>query len=144
MADEPTPALRNSLAQPKWGTPGPHRSGTSEIIAAAIEVHRALGPGLLESAYQAALCRELSLRGVAFVQQVDMPLAYKGVNLDCGYRIDMIVGNLVVVELKAVQEILPVHEAQLLTYLRLTGMRVGLLINFNVAVLKNGIRRKVL
>jgi GxxExxY protein len=131
-------------AQPKWNKPHPHQSVTSEIIAAAIEVHRALGPGLLESAYQAAMCRELSLRKIQFIQQVDVPLAYKGVNLDCGYRIDLIVGNVVVVELKAVQEILPVHEAQLVTYLRLTGFRVGLLINFNVAVLKNGIRRRLL
>jgi len=123
---------------------GLHRSRAGEIIAAAIEVHRELGPGLLESAYQAAMCRELSLRRTEFIQQVDMPLSYKGVNLDCGYRIDLIVDNTVVVELKAVQEILPVHEAQLLTYLRLTGMRVGLLINFNVAVLKDGIRRKIL
>jgi GxxExxY protein len=90
------------------------------------------------------MCRELSLRGLEFVQQLDMPLSYRAVNLDCGYRIDLIVGNLVVVELKAVQEILPVHEAQLLTYLRLTGLRAGLLINFNVDVLKNGIRRRVL
>ncbi len=123
---------------------GLHHSLTGEIIAAAIEVHRALGPGLLESAYQASMCRELSIRGLEFVQQVDMPLSYKGVSLDCGYRIDLIVSNLVVVELKAVQEILPVHEAQLLTYLRLTGLRAGLLINFNVDVLRNGIRRRVL
>jgi len=132
------------VVQSKWEPAGPNQSLTSEIIAAAIEVHRALGPGLLESAYQAALCRELSLRGISFIQQVDMPLAYKGVNLDCGYRIDFIVGDAVIVELKAVQEILPVHEAQLLTYLRLTKLRIGLLINFNVAALKNGIRRKVL
>lgn len=144
MSDRPLAALQGAPAQPKWKTPHQHQSVTSEIIAAAIEVHRALGPGLLESAYQAAMCRELSLRGIAFIQQVDMPLSYKGVKLDCGYRIDLVVGNLVVIELKAVQEILPVHEAQLLTYLHLTGMRVGLLINFNVAVLKNGIRRRVL
>ncbi len=143
MVDVPT-ALTNLPGQPKWQAPGPHQSVTSEIIAAAIEVHRALGPGLLESAYQAAMCRELSVRGIQFVQQVEMPLSYKGVNLDCGYRIDLIVANVVVVELKAVQEILPVHEAQLLTYLRLTGFRVGLLINFNVAALKNGIRRRLL
>ncbi len=131
-------------AQTQRDSFGLYHSMTSEIIGAAIEVHRALGPGLLESAYQASMCRELSLRGLEFVQQIDMPLSYKRVNLDCGYRIDLIVGNLVVVELKAVQEILPVHEAQLLTYLRLTGLRAGLLINFNVEVLKKGIRRRVL
>jgi GxxExxY protein len=143
MVDVPTAAL-NQPARPKWKSPGPHQSITSDIIGAAIEVHRALGPGLLESAYQAAMCRELSLRKIQFIQQVDMPLTYKGVNLDCGYRIDLIVADVVAVELKAVQEILPVHEAQLLTYLRLTGFRVGLLINFNVAALKNGIRRRLL
>jgi len=143
MSDGP-PAVQGVPIQPKWTTPHPQQSVTSEVIAAAIEVHRALGPGLLESAYQAAMCRESSLRGVAFVQQVDMPLSYKGVNVDCGYRLDLIVDNRVVVELKAGQEIMPVHEAQLLTYLRLTGMRVGVLINFNVAALKKGIRRQVL
>jgi len=109
-----------------------------------MEVHRALGPGLLESAYQACLCRELQLRHLEFVQQVEFPVNYKGVNLDCGYRIDLIVANRLIVELKSVQEVLPVHEAQLLTYLHLTGLRVGLLINFNVALLKDGIRRRVL
>lgn len=117
---------------------------TREIISAAIEVHRALGPGLLESAYQSCLCRELGIRNLAFRQQVDLPVAYKGVQLDCGYRIDLIVEQKVIVELKAVQEVLPVHEAQLLTYLRLSGLRVGLLLNFNSAVLKDGIRRRVL
>jgi len=117
---------------------------TREIIAAAIEVHRSLGPGLLESAYQACLCRELELRKIAFRQQVEIPITYKGVKLDCGYRIDLIVSDKVVLELKSVQEVLPVHEAQLLTYLRLTGLRVGMLVNFNVPVLKNGIRRRVL
>jgi GxxExxY protein len=120
------------------------RSLTREIIAAAIEVHRALGPGLLESTYQACLCRELNLRDIEFRQQVDLPVAYKGIQLDCGYRIDLVVQNKVVLELKSVEHILPVHEAQLLTYLRLTGLRVGLLINFKEAVLKDGIRRRVL
>jgi GxxExxY protein len=122
----------------------PEQSLTREIISAAMEVHRALGPGLLESVYQACLCHELSLRHVPFVQQVELPVIYKDVRLDCGYRIDLIVSDRVVVELKTVQEILPVHEAQLLTYLRLTDKHVGLLINFNVAVLKNGIKRRVL
>jgi GxxExxY protein len=117
---------------------------TKEIIAAAIEVHRVLGPGLLESAYQASLCRELDLRNLTFRQQVELPVIYKDVKLDCSYRIDLILSDKVVVELKSIQDILPVHEAQLLTYLRLTRMRIGLLINFNVAVLKNGIRRRVL
>lgn len=117
---------------------------THEIIAAAIDVHQALGPGLLESAYQICFCRELELRNIPFCQQVDVPVTYKGVKLDCGYRIDLVVDEKIIVELKAIQEILPVHEAQLLTYLRLTGRRIGLLINFNVPVLKNGIRRRVL
>ena len=109
-----------------------------------MEVHRALGPGLLESVYQACLARELQLRNIDFVQQIELPVSYKDVWLDVGYRIDLVVGNRVVVELKSVQEILPVHEAQLLTYMRLTNVPVGLLINFNVAVLKNGIKRRVL
>ena len=117
---------------------------TREIIAAAMEVHRSLGPGLLESAYQACLCHEMRLRDIPFCQQVEIPITYKSVKLDCGYRIDLIVCDKVVLELKSVQEVLPVHEAQLLTYLRLTGLRIGLLINFNVAALRNGIRRRVL
>ena len=117
---------------------------TREIIAAALEVHNTLGPGLLESAYQACMCHELDLRKIPFRQQVEIPIAYKGIKLDCGYRIDLIISDKVVVELKSVQEVLPVHEAQLLTYLHLTGLRIGLLINFNVAVLKNGIFRRVL
>ena len=117
---------------------------TRQIISAAMEVHRELGPGVLESAYQACLSHELTLRGLSFRQQVEISVAYKGIKLDCGYRIDLIVSEKVVVELKSVQEVLPVHEAQLLTYLRLSGLRIGLLFNFNVAVLKDGIRRRVL
>jgi len=117
---------------------------TRAIISAAIDAHRALGPGLLESAYQACLCRELELHNLRFRQQVELPLVYKEVKLDCGYRIDFVVEEKVVLELKAVETILPVHQAQLLTYLRLSGLRVGLLINFNVPVLKDGIRRRVL
>jgi len=117
---------------------------TRAIISAAIEVHRALGPGLLESAYQACLCRELELHNLRFRQQVELPVIYKDVKLTCGYRIDFVVEEKIVLELKAVEGILPVHQAQLLTYLRLSGLRVGLLINFNVAVLKDGIRRRVL
>jgi GxxExxY protein len=120
------------------------RDLTEAIIGAAIEVHRALGPGLLESAYEECLAYELNLRGLEVLRQVDLPVSYKGVELDCGYRMDLLVENTVVVEIKAVDEIHPVHEAQLLTYLRLSKMRVGLIINFNVGVLKNGIVRRVL
>lgn len=117
---------------------------TGQIIGAAIEVHRALGPGLLESAYQACLAHGLSIRDLPFEKEKPVPVEYKGVRLDCGYRPDFIVADKVVVELKAVQEIHPVHEAQLLTYLRLTGCKVGLLINFDVPLLKDGITRMVL
>lgn len=116
---------------------------TGEIISAAIEVHKSLGPGLLESAYEECLCRELELREVSFERQKPLPLEYKGVRLDCGYRLDLLVGNRVVVEVKSVEVIAPIHEAQLLTYLRLTGVKVGLLINFNVVVLKSGLKRIV-
>ncbi|MEW5956572.1 MAG: GxxExxY protein [Chloroflexota bacterium] len=117
---------------------------TQQIIGAAIEVHQALGPGLLESAYQACLARELTLRGIPYEQEKPLPVEYKGVKLDCGYRLDFLVTGKVIVELKAVDELHPIHEAQLLTYLKLTGCKVGLLINFNVPVLKNGIKRMVL
>ena len=118
---------------------------TEAVIGAAIEVHRVLGPGLLESAYEECLCRELTLRGMSFERQVELPVYYKGVRLDCGYRIDLLVEKLVVVEIKAVETILPVHEAQLISYLRLGGWKAGLLINFHVAVLvEGGIRRRVL
>lgn len=117
---------------------------TEQIIGAAIEVHRALGPGLLESAYEECLCRELALREVPFERQRPLPVAYKGVQLDCGYRLDLLVAEAVVVEIKAVQAIEPIHEAQLLTYLRLGGWKLGLLINFNVPILKDGVRRRTL
>lgn len=117
---------------------------TETIIGAAIEVHRALGPGLLESVYEECLCRELSLRGIPFERQRSLSVEYKGLRLDCGYRLDLLVADTVVVEIKAVESLLPIHEAQLLTYLRLGGWKVGLLINFNVAVLRQGIRRRVL
>lgn len=117
---------------------------TEAIIGAAIEVHRELGPGLMESVYEECLCHELRLRSVPFQRQLTVPVRYKGIRLDCGYRLDLLVGNAVVVELKTVPSILPVHEAQLLTYLRLLEVRVGLLINFDVRVLKNGIVRRVL
>jgi len=117
---------------------------TEAIIGALIEVHRHLGPGLLESAYQECFCRELELRGIRFERQKPIPLEYKGVQLDCGYRIDLLVEGRVLVEIKAVEELAPVHEAQLLTYMRLANVRVGLLVNFNVPVLKEGLRRRVL
>ncbi len=117
---------------------------TYEIIGAAIEVHRMLGPGLLESSYRECLCRELSLRGIGFKREHGLPLKYKGIQLECGYRIDILVADLVVVEIKAVEKVAPVHEAQLLTYLRLGCWKVGLLINFNVVVLKEGIHRRIL
>jgi GxxExxY protein len=114
---------------------------TEQIIGAAIEVHRALGPGLLESAYQECLCIELGLQGVRFKSQVELPVIYKGHHADVGYRLDLVIDDAVVVEIKAVERLLPVHEAQLLTYLRLSGIATGLLLNFNVPVLKDGIRR---
>ncbi len=117
---------------------------TSEIIGAAIEVHKQLGPGLLESAYKECLCKELSLRGISFEREKPIRLEYKGIELECGYRIDILVANSVVIEIKSIEAIAPVHEAQLITYLRLGGWKIGLLINFNVAVLKQGIRRRVL
>ena len=117
---------------------------TEQIIGSAIEVHRALGPGLLESAYEECLCHDLTLRGISFERQRPLPVEYKGIKLDCGYRLDLLVDKVVVVEIKAVSVIEPVHEAQLLTYLRIGGWKIGLLINFNVPVLKNGIRRRIL
>lgn len=114
---------------------------TEQIIGAAIEVHRAIGPGLLESAYEECLAHEFGLRGLRFGRQVALPVVYKGVKLDCGYRLDFLVENAVVLELKAVDSLLPIHEAQLLTYLRLGGWCLGLLINFNVPVLRKGIKR---
>jgi len=116
---------------------------TESIIGAAIEVHRHLGPGLLESAYEECLCEELSLRKIPFKRQMALPVIYKNKKLDAGYRIDLLVNDEVVVELKTVETILPIHEAQTLTYMRLGGWQVGLILNFNVTVLKNGIKRLV-
>ena len=115
-----------------------------EIIGAAIEVHRQLGPGLLESAYEECLAHELFLRNISFERQNPMPVVYKDVKLDCGYRLDFLVAGLVVVELKAVDALAPIHEAQVLTYLKLSQCKLGLVINFNVPVLKDGIKRLVL
>jgi GxxExxY protein len=117
---------------------------TEKIIGAAIEVHRELGPGLLESSYHACLAHELELRGLTLQREIPLPVVYKGVHLDCGYRIDLIVERKVLLELKTVEKLNPVHEAQLLTYLKLSGLKVGLLINFNSAVLRNSIKRMVL
>ena len=116
---------------------------TERIIHAAIEVHKALGPGLLESAYQACTAYELIQEGLKIEQQKSLPVDYKGVRLDVGYRLDMIVNDVVIVEFKSVESLTPIHEAQLLSYLKLSGLKVGLLINFNVKVLKYGIRRIV-
>jgi GxxExxY protein len=116
---------------------------THGIIAAAIEVHRQLGPGLLESAYQECVCYELSRMGIAFTREVHLPLSYKGLKLDCSYRIDLLVEDAILVELKAIEQMLPIHSAQLLTYLRASNKPIGLLINFNVLVLKDGIKRIV-
>jgi GxxExxY protein len=117
---------------------------TEEIIGAAIEVHKSLGPGLLEGVYEECLCHELTLRGLAFERQLLVPVVYKGVTLDCGYRLDLMVANLVILELKSIDRVLPIHEAQLLTYMRLLSKPVGFIINFNVPALRNGIVRKVL
>ncbi|HLZ41170.1 MAG TPA: GxxExxY protein [Candidatus Sulfotelmatobacter sp.] len=118
---------------------------TQRVIGAAIEVHRALGPGLLESAYEECLCHELHLRGILFERQLPLPVDYKGVKLDCGYRLDLVVENVLILEIKCLEHVLPVHEAQLLTYLKMTGKRVGLILNFNVSTLtRGGIIRKVL
>lgn len=122
-----------------------HEELTEQIIGSAIEVHREIGPGLLESAYEECLCHELHLRGLSFQRQVPLPVIYKGVSLDCGYRVDIIVAEAVILEMKCVEHVLPVHEAQLLTYLKMTGKQVGLIFNFHVATLaRGGIIRKVL
>ena len=116
----------------------------SAVVDASVKVHKTLGPGLLESVYEACLCYELEQRNIHFKSQVCLPVVYEDVRLDAGLRLDLLVDNAVTAELKAVQEMHPVFEAQLLTYLRLTGLRLGLLINFNVPLPKNGIKRVVL
>jgi len=117
---------------------------TRQIIGAGIEVHRHLGPGLLETSYETCLAYELEQRGLAVERQKALPLTYKKIRLEQGFRIDLLVENTVVVELKAIDQLLPVHEAQMLSYLRFTGCKVGLLMNFNVKFLKDGIRRFIL
>ena len=116
---------------------------TDRIIGAAIAVHRALGPGLLESAYEACLVFELMARQLRVERQVALPIVYRGNRIDCGYRLDLVVEGVVIVELKAVERLLPLHDAQVLTYLKLSGLRVGLLLNFNVPLLKDGVRRLI-
>lgn len=121
-----------------------HETLTESVIGAAIEVHRVLGPGLLEPAYEECLCHELHLRGLPFRRQVPLPISYKSVNLDCGYKLDVVVDEKLILELKCAEHVLPVHEAQLLTYLKLADKRVGLIFNFHPAVLsRGGIVRKV-
>lgn len=116
---------------------------TEKVIAAAIDVHRELGPGLLESVYQHCLCEELRIRGISFVPQAKLPIIYKENLLEKSFRIDILIEDKLVVELKAVEIILPVHEVQLVTYLKLSGHKLGLLINFNEPILKQGIRRRI-
>lgn len=111
------------------------------VIGACIEVHCVLGPGLLESAYEQCLAHELALRGLSFQRQVSVPVEYKGLQLECGYRVDLVVEGELVVELKAVERLLPVHEAQVITYLRLMGLQAGLLVNFHAETIKRGLRR---
>jgi GxxExxY protein len=122
-----------------------HEELTERVIGAAIEVHRALGPGLLESGYEECLCHEFHLRGISFERQRPLPVEHKSVKVDCGYRLDLIVENKLILEIQCIEHLLPVLEAQLLTYLKMTGMRVGLILNFNVSILtRGGIVRKVL
>lgn len=116
---------------------------TEKIIGCAISVHRVIGPGLLESAYEECLCYELDQAKIEFKRQVPLPVVYKNVKLECGYRMDLVVEDLVIVEIKAVERIIPVHEAQLLSYLKLYNKKIGLLLNFHVPVLKSGIKRIV-
>jgi GxxExxY protein len=116
---------------------------SKKIIGAAIEVHKQLGPGLLESAYETCLAYEFEQRQIPFERQKPLPVVYKGINLDCGYRLDFFVDNLVIVELKAVEKLHPIHEAQVITYLKLSNRKLGLLLNFNVSLMKHGIQRVV-
>ena len=125
-------------------SPLKHDLLTETVIGFAINVHRHLGPGLLESAYEECLCYELRENGLTFRRQVPLPVVYKSVRLECGYRIDVVVENQVILEIKAVERLISIHEAQVLTYMRLSGIRTGLLLNFCSAVLKDGIRRLML
>ncbi len=124
-------------------TKGKANALSHDVIGAAIEVHKTLGPGLLELAYEECLCYELNTRGILFERQVKLPIEYKEVELSAGYCMDIVVDELLVLELKSVENLMPIHEAQLLTYLRLSEIWLGLLINFNVPILKHGIKRLV-
>ncbi len=117
---------------------------SNRVIGAALEVHKNLGAGLLESAYEAALAYELQERNISFKQQASLPVQYKNIEIDCAYRIDLLIENMLIVELKAVEKVLPIHQAQLMTYMKLANIPTGLLINFNTKLLKNGIKRVVL
>jgi GxxExxY protein len=121
-----------------------HAETTEQVIRAAIEVHKALGPGLLESTYESCLAREFVLQNLPFLRQCEIPVEYKGERVECGFRMDLLVNDEVIVELKSVDKIIPIHEAQLLTYLKLTRKKVGLMINFNTTRLRDGIVRRVL
>jgi len=116
---------------------------SSKIIGAAIEVHKVLGPGLLESAYEKCMCHELKLRRLSFDNQKPLPLVFKGEEIDCGYRLDVVVGDAIILELKACEKIEPIHKAQLLTYLKISGLTLGLILNFNVPAMRRGIVRIV-
>ena len=117
---------------------------TEQVIGCAIEVHRALGPGLLEAVYEECLCHELHENGLGFQRQIPVPVTYKAVNLETGFRADLVIEKVLLIEIKAVERLLPVHQAQVLTYLKLSGIPKGLLLNFNTRVLKDGIRRFVM
>lgn len=117
---------------------------SERVIGCAIKVHKNLGPGLLESTYEQCLAHELKCEGIPFLLQHSLPVNYDGIQLDCGYRVDMLVDNKIIVELKSVDEVLPIHQAQLLTYMKLAGIKIGLLMNFNVRFMKDGIKRMVL
>jgi GxxExxY protein len=117
---------------------------TERVIGLAIDVHRSLGPGLLESAYEECLSFELDQAGLSYRRQVPLPVIYKDVRLDCGYRMDLVVENKLIIEIKATERLMPIHEAQMITYLRLSGLHLGLLVNFNDVTLRNGLRRVVL
>lgn len=116
---------------------------SGQVIGAAIEVHKNIGPGLLESAYEKCLCRELEIQNIQYKSQVPVPIVYKGENLDCGYRLDLLVEDFLVIELKACERIEPIHKAQLLTYLRLMNKQLGLILNFNVPIMRDGLQRVV-
>jgi GxxExxY protein len=132
------------MSEQHWKKKTTFEDRTDEVIGALIEVHRHLGPGLLESAYESCLCAELSHRGFSFERQRPLPVTYKGMHLECGYRLDVVIEDRVLIELKTVEHLLPLHQAQVITYLRLSGLPVGLLVNFNGTSLRQGLRRLTL